>query len=224
QSIIIIGGGNIGTYIAKELEARTKTRLRIVEKDRDCAEKAAENLSRTVVLNGDALDTTILDEAGVSNAQTVICVTNDDKTNILAGIMAKSAGAQRVFSLINDTSFLSIRTSLGIDMVIDPRMTTVSSILRHVRKGRIHDVFVIDDGFAEVIEGEVLETSPLSGKTVEEISRIDGISFGALIRDDEVYVTNEKTQFKAHDRIVLFAEITAAKEVENLFRVGVDYF
>lgn len=224
QNIVIIGGGNIGTYIASELESRAKTRIRIIEKDRAQAEAIADRLKSTVVLNGNALDEKLLDEAAVSRAQSIICVTNDDKTNILSGLMAKSMGARQVFSLINDPSFLSIRKSLGIDMVIDPRMTTVSSILRHVRKGRILDVFSIDNGLAEVVEGEVLETSPLSGKTVDDLSAIDGISFGALIRDNSLEQVTPQTRFKPHDRVVLFAERTASRTLENLFRVGAEYF
>ena len=224
RHIVIIGGGNIGSYVAKELEEVSGVRVRVIEYDKARAERTADQLKQTVVLNGDALDARIQEEAGVPDAQTVLCLTNDDKTNILAGIMAKSLGAGQVFSLVNELSFLDIRSSLDIDMVIDPRSTTVSSILRHVRKGRIIDVFAIGDGAAEVMEGEVLETSPLAGKTLGEAAIPDGIAIGAVFRDGKVIKPNDDFTIRTRDRIVLFAEKQALKHVEHLFRVSADYF
>ncbi len=224
RHVVIISGGNVGSYVARELEKVSGVRVRIIEADKARAEAAAEQLKNTVVLCGDALSAIVQEEAGVRDAQSVLCLTNDDKTNIIAGIMAKSFGAGQVFSLINDTSLLDIKASLDIDMIIDPRATTVSSILRHVRKGRILDVFALEGGAAEVMEGEVLDTSPLSGKTLEEASIPDGIVIGAIIRDGNVLQPAPDLTIYTHDRIVLLADISALKHVEHLFRVSADYF
>ena len=224
RHVVIFGGGNVGSYVARELEKVSGVRVRIIEADKARAEKAAEQLKNTVVLCGDALSAAVQEEAGVRDAQGVLCLTNDDKTNIIAGIMAKSFGAGQVFSLINNISLLDIKASLDIDMIIDPRATTVSSILRHVRKGRILDVFALEGGAAEVMEGEVLDTSPLSGKTLEEAAIPDGIVIGAIIRDGNVLQPAPDLIIHERDRIVLLADITALKHVENLFRVSADYF
>jgi len=224
RQIVIIGGGNIGSFVARELEKVSGIRVRVIEKDKLRAEKTSEQLRHTVVLNGDALTAAVQEEAGVADAQTVLCLTNDDKTNILASIVAKSIGAGQVFSLINDTSFLDIKSSLDIDLVIDPRMTTVSSILTHVRKGRILDVFAIENGKAEVLEGEVLETSPLSGKSLAQNAIPDGVAIGAVIRGNNVIKPNPDLVIKTKDRIVILAEKSDLKTVEQLFRVSLDYF
>jgi trk system potassium uptake protein TrkA len=224
RQIVIIGGGNIGSFVARELEKVSGVRVRVIEKDKATAESTADQLRHTVVLNGDALSVAVQEEAGVGDAQTVLCLTNDDKTNILASIMAKSIGAGQVFCLINDTSFLDMKSSLDIDLIIDPRMTTVSSILTHVRKGRILDVFAIENGMAEVMEGEVLETSPLSGKTLSESSLPDGVAIGAIIRDNVVMKPTPELVIRNKDRIVLSAEKSDLKYVEQLFRVSLDYF
>jgi len=224
RHVVIFGGGNVGSYVARELEKVSGVRVRIIEADKARAEHAAEQLKNTVVLCGDALSATVQEEAGVRDAQGVLCLTNDDKTNIIAGIMAKSFGAGQVFSLINDISLLDIKASLDIDTIIDPRATTVSSILRHVRKGRILDVFALEGGAAEVMEGEVLDTSPLSGKTLEEASIPDGIVIGAIIRDGIVLQPSPDLVIHTRDRIVLLADISALKHVELLFRVSADYF
>jgi len=224
RHVVIFGGGNVGSYVARELEKVSGVRVRIIEADKARAENAAEQLKNTVVLCGDALSATVQEEAGVRDAQSVLCLTNDDKTNIIAGIMAKSFGAGQVFSLINDISLLDIKPSLDIDMIIDPRATTVSSILRHVRKGRILDVFALEGGAAEVMEGEVLDTSPLSGKRLDEAVIPDGIVIGAIIRDGDVLQPSPDLTVHTYDRIVLLADITALKHVEHLFRVSADYF
>ncbi len=224
RNILIIGGGNVGTFVAKQLEKNSATRVRVIESVKQRAEMVADELKHTVVLNGDALSAEVQEEAGVHDAQSVLCLTNDDKTNVLAGIMAKSLGARQVFSLINDPSLLDIRSSLDIDMVIDPRATTVSSILRHVRKGRILDVFTLKAGAAEVVEGEVLDTSPLAGKLLSEADIPDGIVIGAVIRGTEVLKPKPGLSLQTRDHVVLLADKQALGRVENLFRVSADYF
>ncbi|MEE9273607.1 MAG: Trk system potassium transporter TrkA [Robiginitomaculum sp.] len=224
QQIVIIGAGNVGFYVAKELEKIRGIRVRIIELDKKRAEIVAENLKHSIVLNGDALNINIQEEASMSDAHVILSLTNDDKTNILSAMMAKSLGVDRAFSLLNDLSFLDICSSLDIDMIIDPRMTTVSSILRHVRKGRILDVYAVADGAGETIEGEVLDTSPLAGKTLREASIPDGITIGAIIRDGHVHMPLDEITIKPNDRIVLLAEKHALSHVEHFFRVSADYF
>ncbi len=224
RQVVIIGGGNVGTYVARELEAVAGVRTRVIEKDKDRAEVAAGLLKRTVVLCGDAMNADIQEEAGVHDADVVLCLTNDDKINVLSGVLAKKLGAKRSVSLINEVSMQSLKTELGIDMIIDPRATTVSSILRHVRRGRILDVFALASGGAEVMEGEVLETSPLVGKTLGEVETFEGIAIGAIINNDVVKYPAAEYIIKTADRIVLLAEKNSLKQVEHMFRVNMDYF
>lgn len=224
RQVVIIGGGNIGSYVAKELEAVSSIRTRVIEYNKDQAERAAKDLRRTVILHGDALNAEIQQEAGIQNAEVVLCLTDDDKTNILAGVLAKKLGAKVSVALINETSMQYINSDLPLDNVIDPRATTVSSILRHVRRGRIVDVHTLLDGQAEVMEGEVLETSNLVGKTLEEAGAMDGIAVGAVIQDGTVQHPSPKHIIKQGDRLILLAESAAMKRVEQMFRVNVDYF
>ena len=224
RHIVIIGGGNIGAYVAKELESVSGVRVRIIERNKEQAEIAAEALKRTVILNGDAMDAAIQEEAGVSNSEMVICLTNDDKANILSAVLAKKLGADHTISLINELSMQDMQSELGIDMVIDPRASTISSILRHVRRGRILDVYSLEQGRAEVMEGEVLDTSPLSGKSRREAEVIDGIAIGAVISEGRVIFPTPETVIKTGDQVVLLAEKAAMKDIEQMFRVSTDYF
>jgi len=223
RHIVVIGGGNVGRFVARELETISGIRCRVIEYKKSQAEMTAELLRKTVVLNGDAMTTEIQQEAGVPDAELVLCLTNDDKTNILSGVLAKKMGAKQVVALVNDISIQELVSELPIDKMIDPRAATVSSILRHVRRGRIRDVFTLSDGQAEVIEGEVLETSMLAGKKLGDV-KLQGISLGAVIQDGEVVGLDENLVFKKGDHIVLLAEKSAYKQVEDIFRVSTDFF
>ena len=170
------------------------------------------------------MDADIQEEAGVAKSEMVICLTNDDKTNILCAVLAKKLGASNTITLINQVSMQDMQNELGIDMIIDPRASTISSILRHVRRGRILDVYSLENGSAEVMEGEVLETSPLAGKTVGEAGIIDGVAIGAIIHKGQVKFPDFETVIKQGDHIVLLAEKTALKDIEQMFRVSSDYF
>ena len=224
RHIVIIGAGNIGSYVAKELETMPGIRVRVIERDKAQAERAAASLKRTVILHGDAMDAAIQEEAGVANSELVICLTNDDSTNILSAVLAKKIGADHTISLINALSMQDMQSELGIDMIIDPRASTISSILRHVRRGRILDVYSLDNGGAEIMEGEVLETSPLAGKTLREAGQIDGIAIGAVIHEGRVLFPAPDLAVKQGDHVILMAEKSALKQIEQLFRVSMDYF
>ncbi len=225
ERIVIIGGGNVGLAVAKDLESRRdRVRVRVIEKNRACAELAADSLERTIVLNGDGLSMELLAEAGVDRADAVLAVTDDDKTNMLAAVRAKSVGCPFAICLINDPTLVTLMGPLEIDAYIVPRATTVSSILRHVRHGRVRGVYSIGDAEAEVIEAQILSTSPISGKAIRDIDFPEGVLVGAVMKGDEVIKPVGGTRIDEGDVIVLFAMSADVPEVERLFQVSIDYF
>lgn len=224
RRVIIIGGGNIGLYVATGLERLGNTKIRLLERDRARAEAIAAELERTIVLQGDGLDRAILREAGVEDAETVVAVTNNDQVNILASVVAKREGAKRAMALINDQDYGPVSEAVGIDRFIDPRATTISTILQHVRRGRIKGVYSLFDGSAELVDAIALETSPLVNKPLTEAELPEGVMIGAVYRDGKVSMPNSQTVIKPGDRIVLMALRDYVKDVEQMFRVSIDYF
>lgn len=223
--VVIAGGGNIGLYVTREMERRNpKSRIKLIELDRKRAVQAAENLKRTVVLNGSSLDQTILLEAGVGEADAFVALTNDDKVNLLSSVMAKSLGAAQVLSLVSGVEYAPVQNDLGIDTFINPRASTVSTILRHVRRGRIRGVHSILDGVAEVMEAEALETSSLVGKPLRDAELPDGVRLGAVVRGGKVLKPDGSLEIEPHDRIVMFALEKYVPDVEKMFRVSLDFF
>ena len=225
RRLLIFGGGNIGLFLAQEIERDHEwVKAKIIEADRERAEQISGMLERTMIINGNVLDPEILEESNISATDTVVAVTNDDETNILASLLAKRSGCKRAITLINSGTYEPLINSLGIDVVVSPHNITVSTILQHVRRGRIHSVHTLREGFGELIEAEALETSDLVGKPLKEIKLPQGVLLGAIVRDGEMICPRGSTVVQAKDRVVLFAAEDVIREVEKIFSVQLEYF
>lgn len=225
ERVVIVGGGNVGLAVAQELEQRTdRVRVKIIERDRSRAEIAADSLNRTIVLNGDGLDSGLLSEANVETADAVLAVTDDDKTNMLAAVRAKAMGCSMTICLVNDPTLAPLMAPLGIDAYINPRATTVSSILRHIRHGRVKGVYSIGDAEAELIEAQVLGTSPIAGQRIRDIAFPEGVLLGAVVKEGKLVKPNGSLRIDEGDLIAIFAMASDVPEVERLLQVSIDYF
>lgn len=224
RRVIIVGGGNIGLYVAKGLEKLGSMKIRLIERDRKRAELIAEELERTIVLQGDGLDRAILREAGVTEAESVVAVTDNDQVNILTSVVAKREGARRSMALINDQDYGPVSEAVGVDRFVDPRATTISTILQHIRRGRIKGVYSISDGAAELVDAIALETSPLVNKPLRDAELPEGVIIGAVYRDGEVLMPTGDTVINPDDRVVLMSMRENVKDVEQMFRVSIEYF
>jgi trk system potassium uptake protein TrkA len=225
RRLLICGGGNIALRLAQEIEAeQAGINIKIIEANADRAASVASILSGTIVLHGDVLDPEILKEAGVAATDTVVAVTSDDETNILASLLAKRHGAHRAITLLNKGAYEPLTTTLGIDVVVSPRNITASTILQHVRRGRIHSVHTLREGFGELIEAEALETSSLVGVPLRDIHLPAGVMIGAIVRGGRVISPRGNTVIQNKDRVILFATADVVRKVEKLFSVRLEYF
>jgi len=225
ERVVILGGGNVGLAVAQALETRhRRMRAKVVELDRHIAERAADALERTVVLHGSAMDMELLREAGITRADAVLAVTSDDKVNMLAAVRAKTTGCPLAICLVNDPTLVPLMEPLDIDAYINPRASTVSSILRHIRHGRVRGVYSVGDAEAEVIEAQVLSTSPMSGQMIRDIEFPEGVLVGLIMKGDEVVKPTSTTRVEEGDVVVIFAMSADVPEVERLLQVSIDYF
>ena len=224
--VLIIGAGNVGLAVASALENGTdRIRAKVIERDRNAAEKAADVLERTVVLHGDGLDPALLSESNIDRVSAVLAVTDDDKTNMLAAVRAKSMGCSMAISLVNDASLGPLMAPLGIDAFINPRATTVSSILRHIRHGRVRGIYSIGDAEAEIIEAQVLSTSPLAGQNLRDIAFPEGVLVGLVQKaDGRIERPKGGTRIEVDDVLVMFSLAADVPEVERLLQVTIDFF
>ena len=222
NKILIVGGGNIGFNLAKNLEQSFESaRVKIIEKDKKRAEFLADELNNTIIINGDGLDESILNEVNLDEVETVLALTNDDEDNLMVGVLVeKFSKNKRTMALINKPNYSILQSSLKIDDLIDPRMNTVSSILKHVHKGTIENAYSILNGEFEVIEADIIETSELINKELKSANLPSDIRIGAILRDNQVVIPKSNFVFKKNDTIVFLSKRDQLPIVENMFRIS----
>ena len=184
----------------------------------------SDKFDKSFVILGSGMDKDILNEAEISSADILISLTNSDETNFISAAFAKSDGCQRVIALLNNKDFQGLIRSVDIGDFIDPKAITVSSILRHVRRGRIRNIYTLSDGSAEVIEGEVSSSSELVGPTIEDLHLADGLRIGGILRTYEIIMPRGDTNIKEGDYVTIFSIPSKIHEVEQLFRVSASYY
>ncbi len=222
NKILIIGGGNIGFNLAKNIENSFEAaRVKIIEKSKNRAELIANDLNDTIVINGNGLDEDVLNEANLDEVETVLALTNDDEDNLMVSVLVeKFSKDKRTMALINKPNYSLLQSSLKIDDLIDPRMNTVSSILKHVHKGTIENAYTILNGEYEVIEAEILESSDLINKELKNSDLPDDIRIGSILRGEEFIKPTSNYVFQKNDIVVLLSKRDQLPTVENLFRIS----
>ena len=218
RRIVIVGGGNVGLHLAQKLLASSRRlNLKIVERNAERANLVARELGDdVVVLQGDALDRVLLNEAGIGTADTVITVTNDDETNIFAAVLAKDAGCARAITLVNKRSYEALLPTLGIDAVVNPSTLTISTVLRYIRHDSILALYTLREDFGEVIEAEVNASSRLVGQRMGSMDLPRGMKIGAIIRDDAVIFPSADVSIEQGDRVVALVTYSALRLAEAL--------
>ena len=223
KKLIIIGGGNIGFNLAKDLEKyQSDISVSIVENNEDRSKYIADQLSNTLVLNGDGLDQDLLDEANIKDADLLLALTNDDETNIIISAVARKNKCESII-IVNNSEYNKLKDVLGISKVVDPRKITVSKILKHIHKGKIESVFAIDNNQAEIIHAQVLKSSKLINKNIEDADFPHGLRVGLIKKEDKIIIPEKDTKIEIHDEILFLCMRDDIKKAEELFQVRSEY-
>ncbi len=215
--VFIIGGGQVGVWVAKQMEAK-KVEVYLVEKDQARCEELAETLKHTVVLNLDGLDAQELLKEGIDRSDLVIAVTDVDTVNILGALLAKHHGTNKCIIRIDRPDFIPLLSNLGIDVALSPRLLAANQILRFVRRGQILSVATFLGSEAEVVEMVVPDT-PFFRKApkLQELEFPKGAIVGAVYRSGEVIIPKGETTLLPGDDLVIFAKREALPKLEKLF-------
>jgi trk system potassium uptake protein TrkA len=226
KRLIFAGSGNIGTRLARALER--SYRVKVIDHNLERCKQIAEELERTIVLQGDAADEELLIEENVENTDVFCAVTNDDEANILSAMLAKRLGARKVMALINRTAYVDLVQSGPIDVAISPQQATIGSLLKHIRRGDVVEVHSLRRGAAEAIEAIAhgdKTSSKVVGNAIGDIALPRGASIGAVVRGEDVLIAHHDTRIESEDHVILFLQDKRrVPEVEQLFQVGVTFF
>ncbi|GGC94213.1 Trk system potassium transporter TrkA [Halopseudomonas salina] len=226
KRVLIAGGGNIGERLAEAIENRYQ--VRIIEKNKSRADYLSQNLDKTVVLHGSASDKELLLEENIKDVDIFCALTNDDEANIMSSMLAKRLGARKVMALINNPAYVDLVQGGEIDIAISPSQATIGTLLTHVRRGDIVNVYSLRRGAAEAIEAVAhgdSRSSKVVGKMIGEIDLPPGTTIGAVVRGEEVLIAHDNTLIESEDHVILFViDKRHIRDVERLFQVGLTFF
>jgi trk system potassium uptake protein TrkA len=225
RRIILAGGGNIGSSLARRLER--KYHVKIIERDPERAEAIAEDLEKAIVLVGDCADEELLREEAIDTTDVYCVLTNDDEANILSSMLAKSMGAAKVIALIARPSYVDLVESGAIDIAVSPQQVTIGALLTHIRRGNMARVHSLRRGAAEAIEAVALgdkRSSRVVGRAIEDVNLPAGTTIPAIVRGDDVIIAHHDTVILEHDHVLLFVpDKRQIAAVERLFQVGATF-
>lgn len=215
ENVMILGGGQTGYLIAKELEKEFN--VKIIESGKEASEDLAEKLSKSLVIKGDGLDLNLLALEGIIDMDAFISVTGDDETNIVACLMAKHLRVPKIIALINKTEYSPIIPTIGIDAYLSKQMLTVNSIMKFIRRGQIVNVVSVQGTPIEAIELITKEDSKITKKLLKETKLPKNGILGAVTRGSDIFIPTGDSQIKAGDKVVLFALPSAISEIGKMF-------
>jgi trk system potassium uptake protein TrkA len=223
QRVMILGGGEIAVELAQKFEKRN-IKTKIIEHDEQRCLEIAEKLKKTIVLRGDGTDRELLEEENIKDVDVFITISESEQTNILVSLLAKRLGAKKVISLINNLSYTSLVSNIGVDVVISPHLSAISRILQFIRKGKVLSVASFHKENAEAIEIVALETSDLVNKPLRDIKFPRGAIIGAVVREKEIIIPTGDTIILPDDRVIIFTLTSAMPSVEKTLTVKLDYW
>lgn len=203
ERILIVGAGRIGRNLALLMERGGYT-VKVIEKDRRRCDELAKAVDKTMVICGDGTDAELLAEEGIGDYDAVVCLTDDDKLNLLVALMAKNLGAQKTFARVGRPEFIPLMEQVGVDVVFSPRLLTAGAILRQVRREEVVAVTLLEGAKAEAIELLVKAGSRVAGKPLKDIRFPRRVLVGAVVRDDTTFIPHGNSILAPGDRIVLF--------------------
>ena len=222
KKVILAGGGNIGFALAKMLEDDHS--IKVIEGNKKRSRFIAEELTKALVIKGDCTSEEILFEENIDQCDIFCAVTNDDQTNLLASLMAKKMGADKVLTLISKHNYAQLLERDQIDIAISPQHITIGGLLVHVRKGNMARIHSLRNGAAEAIEVVVhgdASTSKVIGKQLKDINLPPGTTIGGIIRGKQVIIAHREVLVEHEDHIILFVtDKRNINDVERLFHVS----
>jgi len=214
RQVLILGGGEIGYQTARLFEQRD-LEPRLVEKNPDRAHTLAQELPDTLVLQDDATDPDFLRREGVADTDLVVSALTPDERNLLASVLSRELGAEKVLSVVHHGAYEPVFTRSGIDATVNPRREVIEEILRHTRARDVEKITFVEHERGEVVEIELNGDSPLVGTPLEEAVQAVPHNFvlGAVIRNDDVLIPRGKTVLERGDHVVMFVDAEVADEV-----------
>ena len=217
KNVAIIGGGNVGLMLAKSLEAM-KIRTKIIEKNLDRCHCMSEELSNTLILNGDGTDLKLLDEEDIGSCDVVISVTNNDERNLLCSLLAKQLGVKRVIARVSKVLNIPLFERVGIDVAISAKNSALNEVRNDLLDNDVDILATVEQGQGEVLEIGVLPE--FSGKKILELQLPCRAIIGIIERKKTVIIPTGLTEIQSGDVLIIFTKAEDAQVIKEFFKVS----
>ena len=220
ENLVIFGGNAISYCIASSIEKDdTITNCKIVEDDKEIAQDLAENLNDVQIIKGEMMSDVILDEVQIKDADISVAITENDKDNLLASMVARKSGVPYTVSLVNSRAYDNLIDNGGENVIIERSLITTSAMLQDLRKAKINDAYCLRRGMGEVWEVRIDKDSLNTGKTIQELNLPDKCKVSAIYRNDEIIYNISDIIIEEGDILILFVSSQAMRKAEEIFKI-----
>ncbi len=217
KNVAIIGGGNVGLMLAKSLETM-KIRTKIIEKNLERCHCMSEELSNSLIINGDGTDLKLLDEEDIGSCDVVISVTNNDERNLLCSLLAKQLGVKRVIARVSKVLNIPLFEKVGIDIAISAKNSALNEVRNDLQENDVDILATVEQGQGEVLEIGVLPE--FNSKKVMELRFPCRAIIGVIERKNSVIIPTGLTELRSGDVLIIFTKAEDAQTVKEFFKVN----
>ena len=204
--IVVVGGGKVGYYLAKEL-LEAGHELVMLEKNAGRARQIADELGG-IVLNRDGCEGKHLAEAGANRATIVAAVTGDDEDNLVVCQMAKHHfDVPRTIARVNNPKNEDLFRHLGVDEIISPTRMALASIEQDIPVHELLHLAQLRGGELELVEAQIGDDSPALGRRPSDLDLPEGCSLFLLLRGGSVQPIRNDTVFQAGDKVLAVSRV-----------------
>ena len=217
EHVMIIGAGRTGRFLAKMLD-EADVAVKIIDTNRERSRLAAEALENGLAICGDGTDIDLLTEEGVADADAVVCLTEDDKLNLMLALLAKHLGAKKTVVRVARGEYVDLMEKVGVDIVLPTRLLSASEVLAFARRGGVVSVSLLEGAKAEAVEVIVQEGAPVAGIPLMDARLPRECLVCAYVRGDEAVIPNGASVLLPGDRTILFIQTRFAQKVMKYFK------
>ena len=216
ERVLLIGAGRAGRMLAQLLE-KQGIFVKVIEKDKDRCRLLSEQLNNGLVLCGDGTDIDLLMEEGITEADCVVCLTDDDKLNLLLALLAKHLGAKKTIVRVARNEYVDLMAKVGVDIALSARLLSAAEVMRFIRQGGLVSVALLEGAKAEALELQVQGGCKVAGKTLMRAGLPRECLVCGIVHEGEASVPNGQSVLNAGDRVIVFAQTEVVQDVMDMF-------
>ena len=209
----LIGGGSVGFMLARQLEG-AGIKVKLVEHSKERCIFLADNLKKSLILQGDGTDLELLEEESLGASDVVVCVTNNDEKNLLCSLLIKQLGCERIITRVGNSRNRILFERVGIDVAVSPRESALKELYNRLQAEAINILAIVEGGQGEVLritlEEEFQETA------IKDFSLPARAIIGIIKRGRNIIFPHGDTNLKAGDQLIVF---TMAHDAEAIKKV-----